>query len=428
MRAAPASSDRLLRAVEDNDLATARAQLERGVRSPNAMQAAVGHAVASGDTTAIALLLAFGADPNVVDHSTQQTPLTCAAELGDLALVRALLAAGADPHHTDGTGEGTALDFAADAGRYAVVELLFAATSSPDTTRGGEANRALPEALLERMLVAAGGREDPEALTSLLDRAPHLAANTRRMSEAWRRAALGPWWQTMQAIEARAAFVGCPLDAPHPDVVEAWVRAAGRGQLAMMTHLQRCLEPGPGVEAIDAALKGGARNGHLAVVDVLLARGPSDVGKAVALATATESGVARGHGTGVPIVERLLDAGVDPNAAPWGDGVTPLMRAVRLHDVAVMQLLLARGADVHARDARGRSAMAHTPPSYPDDARALLAAHGAAPEDFAPDPMPPPVSPPAPPIDTRWNVVQAWVLAICVAVIVAMLLVLRGVR
>ena len=48
----------------------------------------------------------------------------------------------------------------------------------------------------------------------------------------------------------------------------------------------------------------------------------------------------------------LIDRGADPNARNWDD-VTPLHQGVRRRNVAVVEVLLARGAEVDARD-RGR--------------------------------------------------------------------------
>ncbi len=49
------------------------------------------------------------------------------------------------------------------------------------------------------------------------------------------------------------------------------------------------------------------------------------------------------------MIERLLSAGADPNAA-LPEGETPLMAAAGTGNVAAVKTLLAHGADVNARD------------------------------------------------------------------------------
>jgi ankyrin repeat protein len=51
----------------------------------------------------------------------------------------------------------------------------------------------------------------------------------------------------------------------------------------------------------------------------------------------------------------LIDAGADVNAVQQ-DGVTPLHEAAAIGNLTLVQLLLARGADASARDAKRRSA------------------------------------------------------------------------
>ena len=53
------------------------------------------------------------------------------------------------------------------------------------------------------------------------------------------------------------------------------------------------------------------------------------------------------NGLQLAVVTQLLDAGADPNMVHQG-GATPLMRAAVHSDLAVVRLLLARGADAAA--------------------------------------------------------------------------------
>ncbi len=68
-------------------------------------------------------------------------------------------------------------------------------------------------------------------------------------------------------------------------------------------------------------------------------------------ALALTKAVQRGE---MSLVRRLLDMGVDPNAA--ADGRTPLMVAAEHGYTDMVQLLLAHGADPAAKDAAGRTA------------------------------------------------------------------------
>ncbi len=55
--------------------------------------------------------------------------------------------------------------------------------------------------------------------------------------------------------------------------------------------------------------------------------------------------------------EELLAAVADPDVAEWKSGITPLMRAVWHHPTKPLKQLVAAGADLNARDSRGRTAL-----------------------------------------------------------------------
>ncbi len=84
---------------------------------------ALGVAIYSGQTEAVALMLSFGYDVNWGDYINGVTPLIRAALLGDETLVHALLKAGADPHVESAYGD-TAISVATENGHPNVVRII----------------------------------------------------------------------------------------------------------------------------------------------------------------------------------------------------------------------------------------------------------------------------------------------------------------
>jgi ankyrin repeat protein len=131
------------RAIARGDTALALALVEAGARidgPPRAEVPPLLNAVFFGDAVSAAWLMRHGANPNgsVTDG---ETPLMIAATDGRTEVVRVLLQAGANVHATDRDGF-TALHFAAesaDRGNLAVVELLLAAGADASRpTKAGE--------------------------------------------------------------------------------------------------------------------------------------------------------------------------------------------------------------------------------------------------------------------------------------------------
>src|ERR1051326_5241188 len=56
-------------------------------------------------------------------------------------------------------------------------------------------------------------------------------------------------------------------------------------------------------------------------------------------------------------IERLLDAGADPNEARFVGGMTPLLLALAQSNSAGAEALIAKGADVKATDAGGTTTL-----------------------------------------------------------------------
>ncbi|MEX0714695.1 MAG: ankyrin repeat domain-containing protein [Pirellulales bacterium] len=97
----------------------------------NLGQTALTTAAATGQVAAVRLLIAEGADPDLLDaDGRSQTPLSTAAMHGQLEVCRELLKAGADPnipttpHERRAPGGWTALDWALQAEHKEVADLL----------------------------------------------------------------------------------------------------------------------------------------------------------------------------------------------------------------------------------------------------------------------------------------------------------------
>ncbi len=126
------------------------------------------------------------------------------------------------------------------------------------------------------------------------------------------------------------------------------------------------------------ALSGAMVHGHIGTLRVLLESGfmPSadDVG----------TGLGRGCGIGardskVPLMELLLQYGFDPNGTrSREDGSTLLMCLLgHCEGAALVRLLLDHGADIHARDARGRTPFMYATELCFDENIRLLHERGA---------------------------------------------------
>jgi ankyrin repeat protein len=97
------------------------------------------------------------------------------------------------------------------------------------------------------------------------------------------------------------------------------------------------------------------------------------VARPAARTAALHSAAATGN---VPMLRRLMDAGVDPDSR-MKTGPTPLMRAAALGQLEAVRLLLERGADVHVRDQDGRTALAFAGAARHRKVVALLRKAGA---------------------------------------------------
>ena len=150
------------------------------------------------------------------------------------------------------------------------------------------------------------------------------------------------------------------------DVVQFWWHAAERDLFCMMHYMLRRVH-GLFVHVDNGrALNVASEDGHLAIVELLLAHGADVHAKNQEDETALEFASENGHAA---VVEVLLAHGADVHANNWA-----LRVASGNGHVAVVEILLAHGADVHANnDEALRSASENGHPAVVE----VLLAHGA---------------------------------------------------
>lgn len=255
-----------------------------------------------GDEETLHRLLADGVPPDAVPDGGRDTALKAAAQLGHTACVRMLLAAGADP--LAGYYNSTPLHFAVNSGSLETVQLLAEeglnlrvlehASFSGLWKPGGQGRDIL------RYLLDHGLRELPKALNNLLESA---ARHGRREEMQLLVEEYGADAVAVLRYQWSIAWGAAP--SPH---LARWM--ADKGYF-----------PEPNRRILKKILLRAALNGW------------------------TEW------------VQMMLDWGVNVNCRHARTHATPLMLAVIGGQTAVFSLLLQAGANVFARDARGRTAM-----------------------------------------------------------------------
>ncbi|TBR13567.1 MAG: hypothetical protein EPO46_02415 [Lysobacter sp.] len=319
-------------------------------------------------------LLAHGADPYVRDGQGQ-TPLFMLLARGAAAIptIRRLLDAGVSP-----AGRGGLARFLAGLGGAALpshehlaLELLDRGADPSGLSRAGDPALTLVvrlgwSALLERLLQAGAHLDarDSRGMSAL-----HLAAALGRVDVVRRLIAQGAC-PDLRATDGQTPL-GVALSAGRRDIASwldwrGWplprrpLRAADVPAAAIagdVDAVRRLLDLGLPVDAVDrqgcSALLRAAGGGHSTVVDLLLERGADPGLAAQSGATPLSAAVSMRH---VEIVDRLVRAGVPLEQRLPGD-LTVLMVASALGLPDLATRLLSAGADVHATDAQGRTAL-----------------------------------------------------------------------
>jgi ankyrin repeat protein len=255
-------------------------------------------------------LLAAGADPQVqTDDEERTTALILATKKGDTELIEALLAAGADPRVQDAEGK-SAVDHASY--REELRELFPEAGEAPAYETIA---RELPP------LLRAIHLDDREAFTAALSAGGPEQSNYRGDTALMLAAGLRRRHMFQALIDAGAA-----LEAQNARGESPWTYAFTAGAEDLRTALE----------------ERGAKNSMETMNQMAAQMMRRDAAR-----KAIEAG-------DVGSLARMIDA-LDIDVDLLGPGVRPLDLAIARRDAALVQLLLAKGADPSLDGASGRS-------------------------------------------------------------------------
>ena len=319
-------------------------------------------AARSGDVETARLLLEAGADAKRANRYGV-TPLSLAALNGDAAVMQALIKAGADPAASVSDGQ-TMVMIAARSGNPEAIGVLLAHHVDVN---------AHENVLGETALIWAAVENHPDAIALLAKNGADLNARSNRLrfpldkfgdGKSGRFTVLprGGWTPLMYAARqgaaqaARAlAETGADLNLTDPDGSSALVLAIINAHYDLAAML---LEKGAGPNVADtsgmAALYAAVDMNTLDETPGRPAPKSSDATSSVDLVK-----VLLAHGANpnqtltAPLLERVHNNG----DASLGEGATPLMRAAKKGDIAVMRALLEHGADVNATMKNGGTAL-----------------------------------------------------------------------
>ena len=401
-------------AAMQGDAATVRALLAQGADVNEAQgdgMTALHWAARNRDADLARTLLEAGADVGAGTRIGHYTPLHLASEAGSGEVVDVLLGAGADPMaRIVGAGSPTPLHFAAAAGSERAVEALVAAGADVNAAEQAwgqtplifAASKGRTEAV--RALLEAGA--DPSVHTRVIDVAERAVSDRIERSERNERIQAGEKWgpevaetvrreQRQESRQARAEAASRQesetrmIEEPEP--LSYGELVGGHGGLTALLHAAReghaetafaLLDAGADVNRTSAGdgtspMLMAMINGHYDLAMRFLERGAdpnlaSHAGATPLFAAinthwAPKSRYPQQHvymqqdHTYMEVMEKLLDAGADPNVRLtkhlWfmsfnfdllqidAKGATPFWRAAYALDVEAMKLLVAHGAD-----------------------------------------------------------------------------------
>jgi ankyrin repeat protein len=358
-----ASGPPLVDAVKAGDQATIR-RLARNRAAVNAAEAdgttALHWAVRGDDAATVRLLLRAGAHVNVKNRYGV-TPLAVAALNRNASIVGALLEAGADVKIPLAENQ-TILMAAARAGDPDVLKRLIDAGADVNAAEGVAGETALMWAALENharavtLLVSTGAKVNARSRQTTFPRLRFGDGIVARQTVLPR----GNWTPLMyaarqNAIDAAGALAdaGADLNLTDPDGTTALVFAIINGHFDLARLLvEKGADPNladsQGMTALYAAV-------DMSTLDETVGRPNPKPHASIDAAQLVQALLAHGANPNLtlrgPVLERVHNDG-DTNL---GEGATPLMRAAKDADVAVMRALLDAGADVNARTKTGKT-------------------------------------------------------------------------
>jgi ankyrin repeat protein len=347
-------------------------------------------AAKAGNIAAVQSLLKQRVDVNAAE-ADGTTALHWASRADNIEMVRTLLRAGGDGKRADRYGI-TPLHLAAVNGSAPMITVLVEA--------GADVNAMLPEGETILMTAARTGR--PEALEILLNAGARLDA-----SEKWNGETALHWAAAENHDGAVRLLLTRGADPDQRSAEQKYQRRRSGQSVLPLGHWTPLMYAARenAIEAGRALASGGAKldlvdpdgasalviaiiNAHYDFAAMLLDAGADpnvadkDAGMGPLYAAADMHRLAVGHGRpnpkpsgaldAVDLATRLLERNADPNAklkavimqrqhtigdATLAAGATPLMRAAKSGDIAIVRLLLDAGADPMATLPNGNNAL-----------------------------------------------------------------------
>lgn len=351
-------------AAQRKDTTALRALLGKraDVNAPQADGTTALHwAVHWNDVEAATLLLRAGASPKTTNRFGA-SPLSEAALSGNAELVRALLDAGADAKALSTPDGETVLMAAARAGNVDAVRLLLDGGADVNARERYKGQTALMWAAAERhaaivTLLLERGADWRVRSFDRETKPPKLSAASS-ISPIPRGGFAALLFSAREGdIASARAMLDAGVDINYGDVdnTTALVVAIMNKQYTFAKFL---IDRGADVNVTDA----GGRTALYAIVDIrnedwsTLPNRPAD--DPLPTLEVVKALLDRGARVDVPLTRPLPGrSGMDLGDTTLGAGATPLMRAARAGDAAVMRLLLEKGADPKPTTKDGNTAL-----------------------------------------------------------------------